>query len=177
MDIPKLNYTLSQVNNILGSTIGAVEDKQNGADTGTSIMNFGLNVLNGAVRNEVAYDMRKTTGSNLGFLINNMAGYGSEEANIKGMNGLLGASVFNAVTSPWNWGGGFFGGGCCAPPPMPMGGCCGMGMFGGGFMAGPTFTSPGVLGGMLNGVAMPSTLATPYFGSGFSVFQTNRFFC
>lgn len=177
MDIPKLNYTLSQVNNILGSTIGAVEDKQKGADTGTSIMNFGLNVLNGAVRNEVAYDMRKTTGSNLGFLINNMAGYGSEEANIKGMNGLLGASVFNAVTSPWNWGGGFFGGGCCAPPPMPMGGCCGMGMFGGGFMGGPTFTSPGVLGGMLNGVAMPSTLATPYFGSGFSVFQTNRFFC
>lgn len=177
MDIPKLNYTLSQVNNILGSTIGAVEDKQKGADTGTSIMNFGLNVLNGAVRNEVAYDMRKTTGSNLGFLINNMAGYGSEESNIKGMNGLLGASVFNAVTSPWAWGGGFFGGGCCAPPPMQMGGCCGMGMFGGGFMGGPTFTSPGVLGGMLNGVAMPSTLATPYFGSGFSVFSTNRFFC
>ena len=101
MDIPKLNYTLSQINNVLGSTIGAVEDRQQGADTGTSIMNFGLNVLNGAVRNEVAYDMRRTTGSNLGFLINNMAGYGSEEANIKGMNGLLGASVFNAVTSPW----------------------------------------------------------------------------
>lgn len=173
MDIPKLNYTLSQVNNILGSTIGAVEEKQSGADTGTSIMNFGLNVLNGAVRNEVAYDMRKTTGSNLGFLINNMAGYGSEESNIKGMNGLLGASVFNAVTSPWAWGGGFFGGGCCAPPP-PMGGCCGI--FGGGF-AGPTFASPGILGGMFNGVAMPSTLATPYFGSGFSVFSTNRFFC
>ena len=146
MDIPKLNYTLSQVNNILGSTIGAVEDKQKGADTGTSIMNFGLNVLNGAVRNEVAYDMRKTTGSNLGFLINNMAGYGSEEANIKGMNGLLGASVFNAVTSPWSWGGGFFGGGCCAPPPMPMGGCCGMGMFGGmtmTFSGGPGGGGPG----------------------------------
>ncbi len=170
MDIPRLNYTLSQVNNLLGSALGAVEDKQQGADTGTSIMNFGLNVMNGAVRNEVAYDMRRTTGSNLGFLINNMAGYGSEEANIKGMNGLLGASLFNAVTSPWAWGGGFFGGGCCTPPPLAMGGCFGM-------MGGPTYTSPGIFGGMLNGVAMPSTLATPYFGSGFSVFQTNRFFC
>lgn len=182
MNIPKLNYTLSQVNNILGSTLGAVEDKQNGADTGTSVMNFGLNVLNGAVRNEVAYDMRKTTGSNMGFVINNMAGYGSEEANAKGMQGLLGASLFNAVTSPWMYGGGgFWGGGCCAPPPPPpMGGCCcggGFGIFGGGFMSGPTFTSPGILSGVFNGVAMPSSLATPYFGSGMSVFSTNRFFC
>lgn len=173
MDIPKLNYTLSQVNNILGSTVGAVEDKQKGADTGTSIMNFGLNVLNGAVRNEVAYDMRKTTGSNLGFIVNNMAGYGSEEANMKGMNGLLGASVFNAVTTPWMFGGGFWGGGCCVPPPPPMGCGCGMGFMGGGM----TYTSPGILGGVFNGVALPSSLATPYFGSGFSVFSTNRFFC
>lgn len=173
MDIPKLNYTLSQVNNILGSTIGAVEDKQKGADTGTSIMNFGLNVVNGAVRNEVAYDMRKTTGSNLGFIVNNMAGYGSEEANMKGMNGLLGASLFNAVTTPWMYGGGFWGGGCCVPPPPPMGCGCGMGFMGGGM----TYTSPGILGGVFNGVAMPSSLATPYFGSGFSVFSTNRFFC
>lgn len=173
MDIPKLNYTLSQVNNILGSTVGAVEDKQKGADTGTSIMNFGLNVLNGAVRNEVAYDMRKTTGSNLGFIVNNMAGYGSEEANMKGMNGLLGASLFNAVTTPWMYGGGFWGGGCCVPPPPPMGCGCGMGFMGGGM----TYTSPGVLGGVFNGVALPSSLATPYFGSGFSVFSTNRFFC
>ncbi len=173
MDIPKLNYTLSQVNNILGSTVGAVEDKQKGADTGTSIMNFGLNVLNGAVRNEVAYDMRKTTGSNLGFIVNNMAGYGSEEANMKGMNGLLGASLFNAVTTPWMYGGGFWGGGCCVPPPPPMGCGCGMGFMGGGM----TYTSPGILGGVFNGVALPSSLATPYFGSGFSVFSTNRFFC
>lgn len=173
MDIPKLNYTLSQVNNILGSTIGAVEDKQKGADTGTSIMNFGLNVLNGAVRNEVAYDMRKTTGSNLGFIVNNMAGYGSEEANMKGMNGLLGASLFNAVTTPWMYGGGFWGGGCCVPPPPPMGCGCGMGFMGGGM----TYTSPGILGGVFNGVALPSSLATPYFGSGFSIFSTNRFFC
>lgn len=173
MDIPKLNYTLSQVNNILGSTVGAVEDKQKGADTGTSIMNFGLNVLNGAVRNEVAYDMRKTTGSNLGFIVNNMAGYGSEEANMKGMNGLLGASLFNAVTTPWMYGGGFWGGGCCVPPPPPMGCGCSMGFMGGGM----TYTSPGILGGVFNGVALPSSLATPYFGSGFSVFSTNRFFC
>lgn len=157
MDLPKLNYTLSNINNILGSTLGAVEDKRNGASTGESIMNFGLNLTNGAVRNEVAYDMRRQYGTNMGFLVNNMAGYGSAEANQKGMAGLLGASLFNAaVTNPWA--------GCCcgfAAPVMPMpvfgGGCCGGGFFG------------GVVGGM--------PLATPYFGPGFSVFTTRGFFC
>lgn len=182
MDFAKVNYTLSNINNLLGSAIGAVEDKQKGADTGTSIMNFGLNVMNGAVRNEVAYDMRKNYGSNMGFVINNMAGYGSEEANQKGMQGLLGASVFNAMLNPWAMGGGIFGGGCCSsmpvmPPVIMGGGCCGGGMFGGGFMGGPTITSPGIFGGVLNGVPMPSMLATPYFGSGFSVFSRNSFFC
>lgn len=169
-DFVKFNYNLSNINNLLGSTIGAVEDKQNGASTGTSIMNFGLNVLNGAVRNEVALDMRRTTGSNMGFMINNQAGYGSEEANQKGMQGLLQASLFNAMTAPW----------------MNMGGCCcnggGMmamgGFYGGGAtFGGGTFTSPGIIGGVFHGVPMPSSLATPYFGSGMSVFSTNRFFC
>lgn len=182
VDFVKLNYTLSNINNILGSTVGAVEDRQNGADTGTSIMNFGMNVLNGAVRNEVAYDMRKTYGTNMGFIINNMAGYGSQEANQRGMSGLLGASVFNAMTTPWMYGGGgFMGGGCCSrmsPFGMGMYGG-GIGMFGGGMgmFGGPTYMSSGVLGGMFNGAPLPSTLATPYFGSGFSVFSNNRFFC
>lgn len=174
MDLPKLNYTLSNINNILGSTLGAVQDKQNGASTGESIMNFGLNLTNGAIRNEVAYDMRRTYGTNMGFLVNNMAGYGSAEANQKGMAGLLGASLFNAVvTNPWSYGG------CCggfAAPVMPMpvfgGGCCGGGFFGGG-----TYLSPGILGGVVGGVPLPSSLATPYFGSGFSVFSTRGFFC
>ena len=176
VDFVKLNYTLSNVNNLLGSAVGAAEDRQNGADAGTSIMNFGMNVLNGAVRNEVAYDMRKTYGTNMGFLINNMAGYGSAEANQKGMQGLLGASLFNAMTTPWMYGGGgFYGGGCGCNSMSPFG----MGMFGGGmgYMGGPTYMSSGVLGGMFGGCAMPSTLATPYFGSGFSVFANNRFFC
>ena len=176
MDLPKLNYTLSNVNNLLGSALGAVQDKQNGASAGESIMNFGLNLTNGAIRNEVAYDMRKHYGTNMGFLVNNMAGYGSAEANQRGMTGLLGASLFNAVVSnPWSFGG------CCggfvAPPPvmpMPMfgGGYCGGGFFGGG-----TYLSPGILGGVVGGVPLPSSLATPYFGSGFSVFSTRGFFC
>lgn len=176
MDLPKLNYTLSNVNNLLGSALGAVQDKQNGASAGESIMNFGLNLTNGAIRNEVAYDMRKHYGTNMGFLVNNMAGYGSAEANQRGMTGLLGASLFNAVVSnPWSFGG------CCggfvAPPPvmpMPMfgGGCCGGGFFGGG-----TYLSPGILGGVVGGVPLPSSLATLYFGSGFSVFSTRGFFC
>ncbi len=174
MDLPRLNYTLSNINNILGSTLGAVEDKRNGASTGESIMNFGLNLTNGAVRNEVAYDMRRHYGTNMGFLVNNMAGYGSAEANQKGMAGLLGASLFNAVvTNPWSYGG------CCGGfgvPVMTMpvfgGGCCGGGFFGGG-----TYFSPGISGGFAGGIPLPSSLATPYFGSGFSVFGTRGFFC
>lgn len=177
MDLSRLNYTLSNVNNLLGSTLGAVEDRQNGASTGESIMNFGLNVTNGAIRNEVAYDMRKRYGTNMGFLVNNMAGYGSAEANQKGMTGLLGASLFNAVvTNPWTFGGGCWGGGFYSAPMMPMmfgGGCCrgGGGFFGGSYM------SSGILGGMVNGMPLPSSLATPYFGSGFSVFANRGFFC
>lgn len=172
MNLVNFNYTLSHINNLLGSTIGAVEEKQKGADTGTSIMNFGTNVLNGAVRNEVARDMRETYGTNMGFLINNMAGYGSKEANEKGMKGLMEASLFNAMLSPWAQGGGFgiFGRGCCAPPP-PCGCGGGMGMFGG-----MTYASSGIVGGMFNGVVMPSSLATPYFRPGFSVFSNNSFF-
>lgn len=171
MDLPKLNYTLSNINNILGSSLGAIQDKQNGASTGESIMNFGLNLTNGAVRNEVAYDMRRNYGTNMGFLVNNMAGYGSAEANQKGMTGLLGASLFNAVvSSPWMYGG--YCGGFAPMMPMYGAGCCG-----GGFWGGGTYLSPGILGGVAGGVPLPSSLATPYFGSGFSVFSTRGFFC
>jgi len=133
MDLSKVNYTLSNVNALLGSTVGAIEDKNNGVDNGTTLFNFGNNLLNGVIRNEVAYDIRRDTGSNLGFLINGMAGYGNDEANAKGMQGLMGATLLTSMLGGCH-GGGWYGGGMF---PMTMGcGPFGGGMFGGGFLGG-----------------------------------------
>ena len=125
MNLSELNYTLSQINAGLGSVVGAIEDKNNGASNSTALFNFGNNLLNGAIRNEVAYDIRRNTGSNLGFLINGMAGYGNDEANAKGMQGLFGASMLASMQGGCH-GGGWFGGGLLGMGPF------GGGMFGGG---------------------------------------------
>ena len=128
MDLSRLNYTLSNINAVLGSTVGAIEDKKEGASTGQALFNFGNNVLNGAIRNEVAYDIRKHSGSNIGFLINGMAGYGNDEANAKGMQGLFGATLLTSMLGGCH--GGWYGGGMY---PMTMGcGPFGGSMFGGG---------------------------------------------
>jgi len=141
MDLSRLNYNLSNVNALLGSAVGALDDKNKGATNGTALMNFGNNVLNGAIRNEVAYDIRKTTGSNLGFLINGMAGYGNDEANAKGMQGLFGATMLTSLFGGGCCGGGWFGGGM-----YPMMGPFGGSMFGGGCCGMPPMSTGGFFG-------------------------------
>lgn len=153
MSIDKAMYALSNVNAILGSGLTYQQRLQNGEAVGPATAEFGMNILSGAMRNEIARDIRHTTGSNLGYLVNNMAGYGTPEANYKGTAGLMATSLFTTAMSPWNYGcGGFFGGppmfgsifggfGCntfitpvmpmpIAPPPMPYFG--GFSFFGGG---------------------------------------------
>lgn len=103
MSLSRTNFILSNVNALLGSTATALEAKNKGANPSDIAVDFGLNVMNGAVRNEIAYDMRKTTGSNLGFLINNMAGYGNEAANSKGMMGLMGAFNNDCYDEALGW--------------------------------------------------------------------------
>ncbi len=136
MGLPETNYILSNINAIIGSTAGLLRDKNNGVDPATATMNYSMNVMNGIFRNNVAYDMRKVTGSNLGFTVNSLAGYGSEAANQAGTAGLMNASVLSSIAGPYaGWyRGGVFGpsmfGGCFAMPmvmptfgffrPMPM---------------------------------------------------------
>lgn len=123
MSLGRTNYILSNVNALLGSTVGAINDHNNGVDPGTTTMNFGLNVMNGTVRNAVAYDMYQRTGTNLGFMINGMAGYGNQEANVKGSTALMGASIMNSMFNPFGgcFGGGWVGGSVFGPM-VPMGG-------------------------------------------------------
>lgn len=167
MDWVNLNYKLSHINNILECSNSALEGVQKKQKASDILIDFGQNLTNGALRNEIAYDIKYTTGSDLGIAINDNAGYGSAAANQKGMQGLMQASLFT----------GLFGRSCCSGggfygmSPM-MGGCYNGGFIGGG----PTYTSPGIFGGMYNGVAFPSTRVTPYFGSGMAVFQNNSFF-
>lgn len=164
MSLAKTNFILSNVNALLGSTAGALDDKKKGVDAGTTAVNFGLNVANGAVRNQIAYDMRKTTGSNMGFLINNMAGYGNDKANAKGMMGLMGASIMTSMLRPWGFGGGCCGGGFGGfGGGYYGGGFCGGSVFGGGYMGG---MRPGGFYSYMNPNFFPTADAKFFFGTG-----------
>lgn len=121
---------LSNINAVLGSTMGYVDAKQNGVPTGYALADFGNNLMSGAVRNYMARSIYDNTGSYLGYTINSAAGYGNPCANYQATTGLFGAAM---LTSPWmtssiygcgpfgNWGcgGSLFGGG--------LFGGCGMG--------------------------------------------------
>jgi len=150
--------TFSHINNILGSTVNYADEKQRGASTSQAVTNFGLNVMGGAIRNEMAYDMRKHYGSNMGFIVNGLAGYGNQESNYRGTVGLLGTGMMlDMMHSPF---GGF--GGC----GMYGGSIFGGGMFGGSYFGGG-FMGGGMCGGSVFGGSM--------FGNPFMM--GNRFFC
>lgn len=126
MGLDNTLYTLSNVNALLGSAVGFADAKKNGASTGDALMDFGFNIMNGAIRNEAARDIRQNTGSYLGYAVNSAAGYGNPVANAKGTMGLIGASM---ITSPF----GIFG---CGFNPYMTSTIYGCGPFGGGFFGG-----------------------------------------
>ncbi len=130
MSLDNAIYALSQVNSLLGSTIGYINDRQNGASAGYALSNMGYNIMNGAFRNEASREILNSSGSYLGYAVNNIAGYGNPVANYQG---TLGTIMSAAITSPYGifgcnpmssiygcspFGGGYFnrwfpGGGCC----------------------------------------------------------------
>lgn len=130
MSLDNTIYALSNINNLLGGTLGYVRDTQNGVPAGYAMSNAGLNIMNGAIRNEASRDIYRMTGSYMGYAVNNIAGYGNPVANYQGTVGTMGAlmlsmpmNIFNpCMTStlygcgPYGagyWNSGFFGGGCC----------------------------------------------------------------
>lgn len=143
MSLSETNFILSNVNAWLGSAANALKEKNDGADWGTSIMNFGRHALNGTVRNIVAKDIYECTGgdrfggSYLGYMTNALAGYGTDEADKNGTMGLLGASMLTSAFNPFGgcWGGGWYGGGFCGPS-----------VFGGGFCGGPVMPMTPMVG-------------------------------
>ena len=122
MSLGKANFILSNFNAWMGSAANALEEKNNGADWGTSIMNFGRHAMTGTVRNIAAKDIYERTGgdrfggSYLGYIANAAAGYGTDEADRKGMQNLFGAALLTSMN--------------------PLGGCFGVGPFGGGVFGG-----------------------------------------
>lgn|SRR5574344_71311 len=92
-------YTLSNINAVLGSYKTYAQDKD--------ITNFGLNVLNGAARNEVANE-RSKFGDMTGYAINMVTGYGNPTANTNGTMGLLATTPMFGFGMPW-FGGNMFG--------------------------------------------------------------------
>lgn len=77
MSIDNTIYALSGINNLLGGALGYVKDTQNGMPIGYAMSNAGLNIMNGAIRNEASRDIQQMTGSYLGYAVNNLAGYGN----------------------------------------------------------------------------------------------------
>ena len=67
MGLDNTLYTLSNINALLGSTVGFTNARNNGVPVGDALMDFGFNVMNGAIRNEAARDIRRHTGSYLGY--------------------------------------------------------------------------------------------------------------
>lgn len=136
MSLGKANFILSNFNAWMGSAVNALEEKNNGADWGTSIMNFGRHAMTGTVRNIAAKDIYERTGgdrfggSYLGYIANTAAGYGTDEADRKGMQNLFGASV---LTSMNPFCGGLYGMGtfgCSVFGGYPVGFGIGMPMMG-----------------------------------------------
>lgn len=169
MDWVNLNYKLSHINNLLDCTNTALEGVHKKQSASDILIDFGSNLTGGALRNEIAYDIKHSTGSNLGIAINDAAGYGSRQANQKGMQDLMGASLFTGMFGGMGCCNGMYGGFPMTGGCYPMGG--GYPMFGGGM----TYTSPGLLGGMYDGTMLPtSRVPAPAFGT--TAFNTNAFF-
>lgn len=103
---------LSDITCGLASVGTYVSQRKNGATVGSAGLSLFDNLLNGFVRNEVAYDMQRF-GNPFGNAVNMFAGYGNPISNTVGTLGLMSANC-----SPWM----FFGGmsmcspmGCCMP--------------------------------------------------------------
>ncbi len=139
MSLDNAIYALSNVNALMGSTLGMVEARNNGASPGEALMGFGLSVMNGAARNAVSHEIQRHTGSYLGYAVNNIAGYGNPVSDYAGTIGTIGAAM---VSSPF----GIFG---CSPYMTST--IYGCGPFGGGFFG----YSPG-FGPFGSGFGFPS---------------------
>ena len=116
---------LSNINCGLASAVGYLQQRNMGVSPAYAGGNLIGNLMNGAVRNEVAYEMQKW-GNPVGNTINMYAGYGNPVSNTIGTLGLMSAC------SPWM----FFN--CPSymfcPPPMGFWGSMGMGFGGFGMM-------------------------------------------
>lgn len=131
MTINDTIYALSNINAILGSTNGFINDRRNGIDTSDALRNFNYNIMHGAFRNAVSRDIQQHTGSYLGYSLNSIAGYGDPIANYKGSIATMNAAMLSSpfgLFSPYlmtsslygcgpmgrgyfNFG--YFGGNCC----------------------------------------------------------------
>lgn len=130
MNLDNAIYALSNINAIMGSSLGYMNDRQNGIPAGYAMSNMGYNIMNGALRNEASRQIHNMTGSYLGYAVNNAAGYGSPEANYAGTMGTIGAAMISSpfgIFNPYGtsalygcgpygggyWNSGFFGGCGC----------------------------------------------------------------
>ena len=137
MSIDNAIHALSNFNAVMGSFNSFTDAKNRGVPAGDAMIDFGLNVMNGTIRNAAARDIQQRSGSYLGYAVNSLAGYGNPEANARGTMGLIGASM---LTSPF----GIFGYGY---NPFMTSTIYGYSPFGGGYFGGCGCNSGFMFGG------------------------------
>ncbi len=91
---------LSNINALLGSTVGFINDRQDNMPLGYALSNMSYNIMNGTLRNAMSQDIWHNTGSYVGYAINNAAGYGSPEANYFGTVGTINAAMMSSFLNP-----------------------------------------------------------------------------
>lgn len=102
MSLDNTIYTMSNINALLGSTLGFVNAKQNGVPTSYALSDMGNSIMNGAIRNAASRDIQRATGSYLGYAVNNAAGYGNPVADYQGTIGTMNALMLSTPLALFN---------------------------------------------------------------------------
>lgn len=147
MSIDSAIHALSGFNVLMGSINGYNRDKQDGVPANEALFNMGQNMLGGTLRNQGSREILHSSGSYLGYALNNAIGYDSPEATAQGINATINAAM---LTSPYGlFGGGYFGGGYMHNPWMTSS-IYGCGPYGGGYFGGGcgcAYNSPFIITG------------------------------
>lgn len=102
MNLDNTIYAMSNINALLGSTLGYVNAKQNGVPTSYALYDMGNSIMNGAIRNAASRDIQRATGSYLGYAVNNAAGYGNPVADYQGTVGTMNALMLSTPLALFN---------------------------------------------------------------------------
>ena len=91
-------YALSNINALGQSFLNYRDNLKSGTSYADATLGLGFSIMNAGARNLASREIADSTGSYLGYAVNNTAGYGTPEADAKGTAGTIAAAQ---LSSPW----------------------------------------------------------------------------